>query len=586
MGDYTDSKNYTRNTKPDRRESKSGNDVKDLIHQGMDDYAVIAKLRKDHPNDDDFVQKMFEAYKDRMDFIRRKAGKFKTLIFSKYANLPLPQVLEKAKKFKRKYEFSDDEFQSFTNMVLSDKTFANNTLNVPTGAMSRTLGYNLDAIVGDRLRLKNNEIDILQEILRIHAETRALHSQVVVQSLTYTDCPPEALTGKYDRQKHNPYSYIHPVLAALFLPRIRYLDEHMLIANLANIVKCRYENKPIQTQPEFELYWDLITDPNEVACVSNREAPMTDLRNRIILQTKLWESVMFLRQGRYFNERLTDFMVALDNCNNNIFDAPDLAYVKDEGTILRRLLGAFSLRPTIVSVRPFYGISAGNYSLNSMAMVQVTTIPIVTLRLPLNIQNRNLTVHLNESLEQLQWYVENKMIVPKAQSIVYSRDVIFFYANRRYQSINFGTLNAPFNFTALPATVTGFETLNTTHINYEPRINIGDDWFELRSVVLVERSAVNRDLIIGSTAAVVVPLKVELQRYENTYLLYDPQGAGEQFEMNDGSLYRNEPVTFIPGMSPYASGTGVEPFDARTRCRGTIYVYVKEQNQTTKLRPY
>jgi hypothetical protein len=570
--EYTDSKNYTRNTKPDRRESKSGSDVKDLIHQGMDDREVISKLRKDHPNDDEFVQKMFDAYKERMDFIRRKAGKFKTLIFSKYANLPLPQVLEKAKKFKRKYEFSDDEFHSFTNMVLSDKSFANNTLNVPTGAMSRTLGYNLDAIVGDRLRLKNNEMDILQEILRIHAETKALHSQVVVQSLTYVDCPPEALTGVYNTQRHNPYSYIHPVLAALFLPRIRYLDEHMLIANLANIVKCRYENKPIQTQPEFELYWDLITDPNEVACVANRDAPMTDLRNRIILQTKLWESVMHLRQGRYYNERLSDFMVALDNCNNNIFDAPDLAYVKDEGTVLRRLLGAFSLRPTIVSVRPFYGISAGNYNLNAMAMVQVTTIPIITLRLPLNIQNKNLTVHLNESLEQLQWYVENKMIVPKSQSIVYSRDVIFFYANRRYQSINFGTLNAPFNFTALPATVTGFETLNTTNINYEPRINIGDDHFKLRSVVLVERSRVNKDLIIGSTAAIVIPLDISLQRFENTYLLYDPQGAGEQFEITDGSLYRNKPITYIPGMSPYASSGGIEPFDQRTRCRGSIYI--------------
>lgn len=583
--DLTDSKNYTRNTKPDRRESKPA-DIKGLIQNGVDDYAVISKLRKEHPNDEDFVQKAFETYKERMDYIRRKAGKFKTLIFSKYANLPLPQVLEKAKKFKHKYEFSDDEFNSFVSMVMSDKTFAGNTYNIPTGAMSRTLGYNFDTIVGDRLRLKNNEMDILQEILRIYAETKVLHSQIVIQSLTYTDCAPESLTGEYDRKKHNPYSYIHPVLAALFLPRIKFLDEHMLIANLANIVKCRYENKPIQTQPEFELYWDLITDPNEVQCVSNRDTPMVDLRNRIVLQTKLWESVMYLRQGRYYNERLNDFMVALDNCNSNIFDAPDLAYVKDEGTILRRLLGAFSIRPTIVSVRPFYGIASGNYSLNSMAMVQVTTIPIVTLRLPLNIQNKNVTVHLNEALEQLQWYVENKMIVPKSQSIVYSRDVMIFYANRRYQSINFGTLNAPFNFTALPATITGFETINTTNINYEPRINVGDDVFQLRSVVLVERSHVNKDLIVGSTAAIIVPLDMQLRRFEQTYLLYDPQGAGEHFELNDGSLYSNSPITYIPGMSPFNAESGVEPFDRRTRTRGTIYIYVKDQSQQTKLRPY
>jgi hypothetical protein len=581
MSDSSD-RNYTRNSKPGR-EGKG--DLKGLIHSGLDDYAVIAKLRKEHPNDEDFVNKMFEAYKERMDFIRRKAGKFKTLIFSKYANLPLPEVLEKAKKFKRKYEFDDAEFNSFVNMVLSDKTFSANTLNLPTGSMSRTLGYNFDALVGDRLRVKNNEMDVLQEILRFHAETKALHSQVVIQSLTYVDCAPEALTGEFDRKRHNPYSYIHPVVAALFLPRIRYLDEHMLVANLANIVKCRHESKPIQTQPEFELYWDLITDPNEVACVTNKDAPMTDLRNRVILQTKLWESVMSLRQGNYYNERLSDLMVALDNCNNNVFDAPDFAYVKDEGTILRRLLGAFSLRPTIVSVRPYYGVAAGNYSLNSMAMVQVTTIPIVTLRLPLNIQNKNVSIHLNEALEQLQWYVENKMIVPKNQSIVYSRDVLFFYANRRYQSINFGSLNAPFNFTALPATVTGFETVNTCNINYNSRINVGDDYFELRSVVLVERSHVNKDLIVGSTAAIVVPSDDSLGRIGKTYLLYDPQGAGEQFEVG-GSYTSNRPITTIPGMTPYnANIGGVESFDRRAHSRGTIYVYVKEQSQQTRVRP-
>jgi hypothetical protein len=468
-------------------------------------------------------------------------------------------------------------------MVLSDKTFSANTLNLPTGSMSRTLGYNFDALVGDRLRVKNTEMDVLQEILRYHAETKALHSQVVIQSLTYTDCAPEALTGEYDRKKHNPYSYIHPVIAALFLPRIRYIDEHMLIANLSNIVKCRHESKPIQTQPEFELYWDLITDPNEVACVTNRDTPMVDLRNRIILQTKLWQSVMNLRQGRYYNESLSDLLVALDNCNNNIFDAPDFAYVKDEGTILRRLLGAFSLRPTIVSVRPYYGVSAGNYSMNYMSMVQVTTIPIINLRLPLNIQNKGMTVHLDEALEQLQWYVENKMIVPKSQSIVYSRDVIFFYANRRYQSINFGALNTPFNFTALPATVTGFETINTVNINYKPRMSVGDDIFNLRSVVFVEKSTVNKDLIIGSTAGIVVPVDYAIGRNDKTYLLYDPQGASEMLDIGN-QFETNKPITAIPGMSQMYSPDN-EPFDVRATTRGTIFVYVKDQPQHTKIRP-
>ena len=77
MSDNSD-RNYTRNSKTGR-DDKS--DIKGLIQHGLDDYAVISKLRKEHPNDEEFVNKMFETYKERMDFIRRKAGKFKTLIF-------------------------------------------------------------------------------------------------------------------------------------------------------------------------------------------------------------------------------------------------------------------------------------------------------------------------------------------------------------------------------------------------------------------------------------------------------------------------------------------------------------------------
>ena len=52
----------------------------------------------------------------------------------------------------------------------------------------------------------------------------------------------------------------------------------MLIASIANIVKCKHDGKPILTKPEYELHWDLITDPNDTVC--DMESPMRDLRNR------------------------------------------------------------------------------------------------------------------------------------------------------------------------------------------------------------------------------------------------------------------------------------------------------------------
>lgn len=583
MSDSKSQKGYHRDTKGDdysdrqNKDTKVPAELKNLIRKDVNDYQVMQQLRKQYPNDDELVGKIFDQYKNRLDYIRKKAAKFKTMIFShpKYSNLPLPQILEKGKKLKDKYGFSDDEFHLFVNMAVSDKAFAGtNVYNVPNTPMSRTLGYSID-ISGDRLKVKENELDILQDILRLYAETKALHSQIVIQHSTYVDCSPEALTGSYNRDKHNAYSYVHPVIAALFLPKIKYIDEHMLVANIANIIKSKYENKPIMTQPEFELYWDIITDPNEVSCIVNRESPLADLKSRIVVQTRLWESVLNLRQGKYYNEKLTDFLISLDNCNGNIFDAPDLTYVKDEGTILRRILGAFSLRPTIVSTTPLYGIMSGHYSMSPTALTQITSIPMVVYRLPLNNQHKRISVHLNESLEQPQWFVENKLIVPKNQTIVYSRDILIFYANRRYQTINFGRLTSPCNFTALPTTVTGFESINDVCVNFTNEIDVGGDTFLLRSVVMVEKSQMNKNLIIGSTAAIVIPRNIANGKYDESYLLYDPQGAGEQFE-SDGSYVRNNPITYIPGESSYNDQGGIESFYKRACCRGTVYVYVKD----------
>jgi len=429
------------------------------------------------------------------------------------------------------------------------------------------------------------ELGILQEIIRIQGEMSVLHEQVKIQSLTYQDTAPQAITGIYDRNKHNSFSFIHPVVAALFFPRIKYIDEHMLLASISNIVYSRYNGIPIRTQPEYELYWDLITDPNEIVCVSAEQSSLVDLRNRVKLQVELWKMVRELREGRYYSDEFRSFNLALDNCKNNLFDAPDMSNIRDEGTVIRRLFGAFSLRPTIVSISSLTsGIMTGNYNLGPMALSQVTTIPIVNLRLPFNFRNRETTVYLNEALEQPDWFVENKMIVPKVKSIIYSRDIIVFYASRRFQTVNFGRINAPYNFTVLPPTHSALETINDVNVSYEPSITVGDDRFHLRSVVFVERSLTNRDLIIGSSAGIIVRRDFVMGRTQASYFLYNPQAAIVQLEDN-GVFERNPPIVEIPGTTPFNDTNAPESFQRRASKRGTIFIYVKDGPQHTVLRP-
>ena len=101
---------------------------------------------------------------------------------------------------------------------------------------------------------------ILQDLLKLHAESKSKHAQVVLQSMIYKDCAYEALTGSFHSERMNPYCHVHPVLAALFIPKINLLERHMLHANISYIVRQRYLKQAIQTSNDYELFYDLVND--------------------------------------------------------------------------------------------------------------------------------------------------------------------------------------------------------------------------------------------------------------------------------------------------------------------------------------
>jgi hypothetical protein len=586
----TDSRGYQKNTNENGDKMNLGS----LIRKGGDDEQVLSMLREKYPSDKDLVNKMFSEYEDQMSKIRRKAQKFAQLVLTKYNHLGQKRIMEKAKKLKTKYNFSDDEFEAFKHIAFTDKAFTSlSGLNTPNTPMSRTLGYMPDANMASmgKMTIKGTELDVVQDILKTHQANSGLHQNVIIQSLTYRDCAPEAVNGVYKKDKHNPYTYVHPVVAALFLPRIKYIDEHMLMASLSNIVASRYNNQPIKDKPTYELYWDLITDPNEAACVGRdaRDSPLVDLRNRINVQVELWKAVRALRQGRYYEADTAGFMLALDSCKNSGFDAVDTLMLKDEGAILRRLLGAFSFRPTIVGLSLLGGSQSFNYSMSSLSMTQVTSIPMINLRLPVNVKNPNVHIDLKEAFEQQDWYVENKMLVTKVKNVIHSRDVLFFYVNRRFQNVNFGRLAAPYNFSALPITASGFESLNDVPVNFDMSFKLpgasDDDRFQLRSCVFVEKASfinkcdvkdINNDLIIGCTTAIVVPADPSTGHIDTTVLLYDPLGASASLEDQNGEYVSNPPITWIPDSAPLYGNGGNDSFRTRAATRGVIFTYVKD----------
>lgn len=560
--------------------SKDSNEVSKLIRDShaMRDADVYNQLREKH-GDKEAVNKIFTEYEDKMSKIRRKAQKFAQLVLTRYNHLGTKKVMEKARKLKKKYGFSDDEFSAFVNLALSDKTLAatNANFNIPFTPLGKTLGYAPDIYSG-KMTFKPNEAPQLQEILAMYQESLALSNQVILQSLTYVDCAYEALRGKFDRTKNNAWEGIHPVVAALFVPRFRYLDEHMLIGNIGNVVSKRYQSLPIKTQPDWELYWDIISDPNEMAC-DNSENPITDLRNRVKVQIELMKQVYAMRKGTFFMPENQALMVAIDNCKYGVFDSPELTFVRDEGTIFRKLLNVFSLRPTVVSISPYTSSPVTlNYPINNLVYQQITTVPIINLRIPLS-KSVLVNLSLGNAMIQPDQYVENKMIVTKQKQIIYSRDVAFFYINRRFQQLPIAKAVMPYSVATLPTTIHGLEQLNDYIVDVPDTITIGEDGFRLRSAVALESETIvdpnattpvpaNKDIIVASSAWILAEADMSIGRNTPQWHQYYPYSCGQVVSgTTDDWELKN-------GRQPFQIWDATYTKD-RLETSGTIFVYQK-----------
>ena len=562
------------------KDSQVDREVLELLRSKATDYQAMQKLKTKYPNNQELVDKVHEAYKELVSRLYKRAKKFKQYIVERYGNIVPSQgeLIKKAKKYVKKLKLSDPEFDLFFIIITSEK-LPQYEYTIPTTKMAKALGYDTLLASSSKLNVPAADQSIVEEIVNKYGETKPLHAQIILQSLTYQDCAPEALFGEFDPKKQNPYAYIHPIIAALFIPKIDLLDEQMLMSNIGYIVQRKATEQAITTLPDFKLYWDMIMDPNDTAC--NITNVTVDLKNRYALQTQLWDAVLSLRQGKYYysdNAGLVRFMQALENCRNVIHDAPDLTYVKDEGTILRRLLSAFSLYPTYVNVSRLWGLMLGSqYGVPSSpydaGLGNVTRVPMITLRLPHAGFGAGKAVSLEEAITQPQWFVKDRTIVPQSMQIVHSNEVLFFYVGRRFQTINLARMAVPCNFTNLPMTVTGWEQLNEHPVNAPETLNISDDVYKLKSVVVIEKTQVQgKTLIVGSSAMIIAG--TDVGRYSEEALLYDPQGAGIMLEQSTDYV-RNKPITLIPRELPFVNDCGIETFSQRARCRGTIFMYHK-----------
>jgi hypothetical protein len=486
----------------------------------------LLALRSKYPKDEDLVNQIQEVFIEKHTSIVKKAKQFAKAVRERYADksIPFHQLLLKARAHAKKHRLSDAEFAEFQRIYEQELsgTTQNNEVVVPITNLMKVLGNvtnGMDSYVNGNM----DEADYrnLQEILKSHEMNKSLHAQTLLQSMQYIDCAPQAIVGvRLDKQRQNPGEHVHPVIAAMFLPSIPIFNNHFLYSNMAGIVKSRYNSEALTTRPDYELFYNLVTDPNDVVC--DTRTPLADLLHRCNLQTQLWNSVLNLRNGQVFNTSFRDFVSTVDVCRLNKYDNPDLVYGRHDGTIIKRMLSAFSFRPTVVATLPINNVFASNpYAQN--VRPTVTSIPMINVRLH-NYSGVNnsiavggpapttvgppLPVFLGATLTQTQTFIEGNVLVNRVSDVVYSREVLIFYVDRRAHLLQFE--NNPANFPRLPAAIAGFERINRHRVKFEHVITIrpndpDPDRFCLRSVVVSE---VNpnpigndpRSMVIGSSA--------------------------------------------------------------------------------------
>jgi hypothetical protein len=567
----SDNKNNQRN-RSNRNEDSTEDEIQKLLSMNNNRKSKeMMRMKEKYSNNSDLVDKIENGFQEKHRMITKKAKKFAKLIREKYSNqqYPFHVLLDKARLFKTKHGLTDNEFAEFQRIYEQELVGLRSPEVVLTSTnMTKVLGSINTDIYGS-LKVNDTDYKYLQEILKLNASSKGLHSQVVLQSMQYEDCSFEATTGEYKRELgQRPGDCIHPVVAAMFLPKIDVLENHFLYSNISNIVKSRYNGENLTTRPDYELFYSLTNDPNDVVCDSR--SPVLDLLTRAQLQNQLWNSVLHLRNGQYYNTTFREFIANIDVCKLNKQDNPDLVYGRFDGTILKRLLSAFSFRPTVVSTMPVYQVIALNpYQQNVMPVV--TSIPMINLRLPPSSVTGDETVSLKDALEQSQAYLDHGVMVLKQTNLIYSRGVLFFYVDRRANVLRFNDMQ-PFNVSKFPLTISGFERLNDTDVDFDLSIQLRGDDYQLRSIVLAEVNnlGVENNVVVGSSTLIMSHSDPK-KNIANGFIHYDPLNVNTPITEN-AQLKNRRPVNELRN-SDNGTDSAMKQFVQMGRERGIIFMY-------------
>ena len=519
------------------------------------------------------ISEAFEIYNKQFKELEKHARIFKDRILEKYPDISLSKFTDKLKKYMKKYDLTNAESVMVQKLIFdNNNTVYGKHIDYSFSELGKVLGYDPEYLMSG-LKYNAEDKGLVNDIIEIDNKFQSLSKIIKLQSLTYTDCETRAMTGQYDEIHHNINNYVHPVIAALFLPKIKVLDERILLSNLAHLIALKNSHMMIDDYPTMNLYQDIVRDPNQNSKYYTTLKPLDDLKLRCQLQVQLWYGVNALRNGKYYDFDSNRFMKIIGLYPSSLYDAPDQFLSDDCGTILRRILNAFSFRPTWVNIssvlpddfKDITSVLGGVFNLtqyypyiNHEPTSSKAAVSMITVRLPyIDDENNNEPIELSLQSSSTQWFVEKNIPELYKQRVIQSNGVLFFYVNRNYTSINEATfVNGSYQFNQLPVSLIGTTRVNVKPVKFNSDLSIDNKLFNLRSVVLTETVEIDgseKMNINAGTGAIIIT-------EENVYYYYHPGRAG----------------SFKDGMkvTPVSRFSSISEANDMIGRKGTIFVYV------------
>ena len=545
---------------------------------------LYATLKAQNKSSDE-IDRTIDSVKERKKKIHKVVKKFRMKIEQKYGQLDEPDLIKKGMAHAEKYGLNDIEKREFIKQVLRPG-YDQYTLDgsIKYSKMSRFLG--LDTYAGQIINVGSKDYAKLNELVVLYNSTKQIFNDIKNQTYSYRDCAPEALLGEYDTKIHNVTSFIHPIVAMLFVPKIAPLEDRCLKTNIARLIMQRIPNIANQQnlnenivqgelEKEFEFAVALSNDPNSLGHFSN-DTPLENIIKRFKCQIELWKNVLNIRQGRYYSssyqtdDGISAFTQCLSNYDQTHFDTLENLNIQDEGVMLKKILSIFAIRPTFTQVTSMVQrISMGITNVNSLSQTSFINLPVINIRLPSSNINSVSNVHLDQALNQTDYFIEHKSLVPKNRSVIWSQDFVFFCADRKHRVVNVSSFTQNRNI-ALPQTYIGASTINPTKLDFNHALSLSTEQFKISGIISLDTPP-SLDIVSGCSALITTSPS---GGNPAMFIKYAPGYAAIK-QSNAAGLYEsNKPFTIIS-----EDGTDGESFNEKGRNSGCVFFYVNVRSR-------